>query len=140
MKFNTLDDPGFLELRAKLESIPRSNGYYLIDLVSVYELRVEGSSEEEILEQVFEHFDDQDWPPFEQRPADQTWNDYSVGADLAAACVVESLLGPYGDTISTDLAKSLWQEFEELFPPPRKYYIGMGFGDPMMAFRLCLKL
>ena len=136
MNFNTIDDPSFLALKAELEGIPRSNGYYLIDLVSVYELRVGGSSEEEILEQVFQHFDDHEWPPVDQRPADQTWNDYSVSADLAAACVVESLAGPYGDSISTHRANSLWREFEALFPPPRKYFIGMGFGDPMMAFNL----
>lgn len=127
--------PEFLKLKEEIESHPRLCGYYLIKLVSIAELRARSLSDEEIAELVFRDFDDQEWPPDDQRPTDQSWADYIRDRNAAFEHTVEALVGggPIGHThvtIERPLAEVYFSRFEALFDEPRSYYTGMGFGDP----------
>jgi hypothetical protein len=140
MTLTTIDDPTFLALKAELQGYPRQCGYYLVDVVSIQDLRARSVPPEELLEQVFQHFDDQDWPPAEERPTDQAWADYAATQAQARAFAIDALLGgsQVGHTAATipnDTATALWERFESLFPEPRTYYVGMGFGDPKFVFQ-----
>ncbi|MDX1433134.1 MAG: hypothetical protein R3286_11870 [Gammaproteobacteria bacterium] len=136
---DSIDDPDFLDLRERVLAHPRMHGYYLVDLVSIEALRAAGRSEEEILDEVLEHFDDSPWPPPEERPADLTWVEHEVDAAHAREAAMEALVGGSQvghtrDTIPPRAARQMWQDFERLFGDERRYYVGMGLGDSRYVY------
>jgi hypothetical protein len=129
----------FLQLRAEIEAHEISPGYYIIKLAEIGAERNMGRTEEEIAEQVFQWFDDQEWPPAENRPTDQTWGDYAVERAPARDHILEALVGgpPFGhteETMSMTQAASYFDRFDSLFEDPKTYYINLGFGDPEHVF------
>jgi len=132
------DDPAFLALRTEIQGTPRQHGYYLVDRVSIRGLQ--DLEPDALLERVFRHFDDAEWAPDDQRPTDQTWLDYATTAEGARSAAIDALvggseIGHARDTIPPAQAAALWEHFEALFPPPRAYYVGMGFGDARYVFQ-----
>lgn len=139
MSLTTVDDPAFRALAAELAAHPRQCGYYLVDLVSIRALRRDGLGSEELLERVFSHFDDAEWPPMEQRP-DGRWADYAADPAAARAITIDALVGGAGvghsvDTIPPERAAALWERFQALVPEPRTVYVGMGFGQRRYVFQ-----
>jgi hypothetical protein len=141
MTLTTVQDPAFLAFKAELERHRRMDGYYLIDLVSIRALREAQLPEEELLEQVFRLFDDQPWPPADQRPPEAetgTWADCAVEYEQALQLVVEALrggpeIGHGRDTVSAEEAVRLYARFLTFLPEPRSLYAGLGFGDRAYA-------
>lgn len=134
-----VDVRAFIALRENIESHPRLFGYYIIKLIDITELRKAGASEEEIAEEVFQQFDDKDWPPIEQRPQDESWADYLTDGTAARLHVIETLMGgpSIGHlevTISEQQSTDYFDQFDRLFAEPKQYYMGMGFGDPAQVF------
>ncbi|MBZ0188881.1 MAG: hypothetical protein K8F91_21740 [Candidatus Obscuribacterales bacterium] len=134
-----LETNEFLALKGEIESNKRLHGYYIIKIAEITALR-ECSDSETIAEQVFRYFDDQEWPPVEQRPQDQTWSDYAVDRPIArehtiCALVGGNEVGHTKDTIARKKAEEFVDRFESLFDQPRIYYIGMGFGDRKYVFQ-----
>jgi hypothetical protein len=129
----------FLALKAEIEAHKRLCGYYLIKFIDITDLRQAGKDQEEIAEEVFQYFDDQKWPPREQRPQDQAWADSVREPEVARKHALEALVGggPVGHsrvTISQAQARRFLQRFEALFDEPKSYYIGMGFGNSQYVF------
>ncbi len=145
MCLTTLQLPEFLTLKSQITSYPRSSGYYLIDLVSIEVLTHQPLLEDEKLDLLFQHFDDQEWPPKLERPQDQSWEDYTVERSKARDHLIESLIGGnsighMSDTIPTSEANSIYKDFELLFSPPCKYFINMGLGSYDYVFQLGLAI
>lgn len=139
MRFVTSKSPEFAELKAEVESYPRLSGYYIIDLVAIPGFPDHDADRENLLDELFQHFDDRDWPPPRDRPTDQTWDDYERDRQVAADHAVEALIGGpqighTAFTIGPAKALEFWNRFESLFSEPRHYYTGMGFGDPEHVF------
>lgn len=127
-------DPEFSDLRRRINVHERADGYYLIDLVSIAALRDEGRSQEEILDWVLEYFDDQPWPPPDERLASSSWEEHAASRSRAeeeavAALVGGMFVGHSRDTVSPDEARELWKEFESFFPEEPQYYVELGLGD-----------
>lgn len=139
MQFLKLTDRCFIELKGKVLSYPRLCGYYIIDLVSIENIRCD--SYEKLLDNLFEYFDDTVWVPAEDRPSDQTWeNDYVVERDVARNHIIEALVGGHSightvDTVPGDLAEDIFEVFDSLFSKKKKYYMGMGLGKPEYVFQ-----
>ena len=136
---HTVDDSAFVDLKSRLVGYRRMRGYYIVDLVSIERLRQEQVSQEELLDAVFEYFDDQPWPPKSERPSEGLWSDHEVASSVAKSVTVQALVGgpEVGHTDVTmppDIAMKLWAEFESLFDSSRQYYVGMGFGDRDYVF------
>ena len=130
----TIDDPAFVDFRQRVTQFRRMHGYYIVDIVSIESMRSAGQTQEEILDAVFEHFDDQEWPPAVARPSGVYWKDHEVAASEARELAVQALIGGSQighttDTIFPDIAHSLWGEFEGFFRIERRYYAGIGLGD-----------
>jgi hypothetical protein len=126
--------PELRALRSEIEAHRRQAGYYLLRLVEISDLRAQESDEEALLDRLFEHFDDEPWPPPDQRPQDQTWNEYAVDRATARSAVTAALVGGpdvgHGRlTIPRARAESYFDRFEALFEEPRRYFVGMGLGD-----------
>jgi hypothetical protein len=124
----------FVVLRRDIESHPRLSGYYIVKLVSISDLRAQHRTDEEIAEEVFRQFDDQTWPPVEQRPIDQVWADYATDRTTARNRTIEHLMGgpPFGHlnvTISESRAAEYFERFDAMFSEPKAYYVDLGFGD-----------
>lgn len=135
----TVDDPAFVDLRRRVARFQRMHGYYIVDVVSIESLRNAGKTQEQILDAVFEHFDDQAWPPAADRPSGVYWEDHEVSASKARESAVQALIGGSQightrDTIPSTTAHSLWSEFESFFQEQRRYYTGMGLGDSKYAY------
>lgn len=129
----------FLTLKAEVEAHARLCGYYIIKLVDITEMREGQRDQEEIAEKVFEYFDDQTWPPIEQRPRDQSWAEYAAERNAAKDHAIEALVGGPSvghtvDTISRPVAEQYFERFEALFDDQRHYYIRMAFGDNQYVF------
>jgi hypothetical protein len=130
----TLNRQDFLILKEEIEKHSRLSGYYIIDLVSISDLSSQGLSQEEILDRVFQYFDDQEWPPPSERPQDQSWEgDYQVNRESARQQTVEALaggpsIGHAHFTMSQDVAESFWERFDSLFGQEKRYYTQMGLG------------
>ncbi len=134
-----LEPDSFVALRGAIEAHPRLGGYYILKFVGIADLRAQRKTEEEIAEIVFQYFDDQKWPPLEQRPKDQTWTDYLADQTTARIKAIEVLVGgrPIGHlnvTIPEPQAAEYVDRFDAMFPHPKTYYVGMGFGDQKYVF------
>jgi hypothetical protein len=139
MQFRGLNSQEFRQLKAEIESYSRLCGYYLIDLVALPEVLGNEVEHDSFLDKVFQHFDDQEWPPPNERPTDQMWADYTQDRDSATNHVIEALvggssIGHTSVTIPPKKALELWCRFESLFSPSRRYYIGMGLGNSQYVF------
>lgn len=139
MHFTTRNSPEFAKLKAEIEQCPRLSGYYLIDLVDIPGFPEDEVEREALLDELIPYFDDQEWPPPSDRPADQTWRDYETSREVATAHIVEALVGgpEIGHTrvtIAPEKARQYWERFEALFSNPRHYYVGLGLGDSKYAY------
>lgn len=137
--FQTIVDPVFVKFRRKISRYPRMHGYYLMDVVSIESMRSAGLTQEEILDAVFEFFDDQTWPPPADRPSDVSWSQHEVEGEVAEQIAVRALIGGTEvghkrDTMPPKVARSLWREFQGFFQGERRYYVGMGLGDYKYAY------
>ena len=136
-----VDSFAFRKLRSEIESFPRCCGHYIIDLVSISQERLSGWSQEQILDMVFQYFDEEQWPPESERPSDQSWErDYVVDESVARARVIEQLIGgrtigQVGDIMSSTKATEFWDRFCEFFTSDRKHYVAMGLGDSTYVFQ-----
>ncbi|MGD8570565.1 MAG: hypothetical protein PVJ39_20930 [Gammaproteobacteria bacterium] len=124
MELSTLQIPEFLSLKSFIESHPRLCGYYLIDLVSIQNIRDLDISEDEKLDIIFEHFDDQEWPSPPVN-TDHLWEDYSVSKEKARDHLVEALvggknIGHTNDTISPEASESIFNKFNSFFSGEKK--------------------
>jgi hypothetical protein len=93
-----------------------------------------------MLDAVFEHFDGEKWPAFEERIAFGSWRDHEVTAEDAQAEVVRALIGRgaighTSDTMSAAVARQAWDDFASLFATDREYFIGLGLGDRQYVFQ-----
>jgi len=133
--------PSFLKFREEIEMYPRQCGYYIIDMAGISRLVERGLTNEEVLDVVFQYFDDQPWPPPEQRPSDQTWeNDYQVDGRKAREEFIQAMtggveIGHMECTMPRCQAESFWDQFEEFFGEGRKYYTHLGLGNREYVFQ-----
>jgi hypothetical protein len=139
MQFKTIANQEFVELKAEIESYPRLCGHYLVDLIAIPGLPEGGVDREMFLKELFQYFDDHEWPPPSGRATDQSWDDYQCDRDVATAHVVEALVGGRSightdETMSHAKALEFWYRFEALLEEPRHYYTGMGLGDQEQVF------
>lgn len=116
---------------------PRLCGYYLIGLMDISDEH--GRATAEVLDEALELLDDQDWPPPEQRPQDQTWLDYRVGRAAAHAHMLESLIGGNNightkPTMSVEVAEEMWALFLRNFADEAEFLTGMSLGDSEHVF------
>ena len=65
----------------------------MIDLVAIPGFPDDEIDREILLDEVFQHFDLREWPPPNERPTDQTWDDYVQDRETATDHVVEALVG-----------------------------------------------
>jgi hypothetical protein len=132
-------DPDYQAWLKEITSYPRL-GYYLIRRVDIRSWRKLELPEEELLNRLFESFDDKAWPTRDQWARNQTWQgDYQLDATSAQELAVEVLaggnsIGHTGYTIAPQRALELWRRFEAFFPPPRCYYQQLGLGDTAYAY------
>ncbi len=139
-ELSRVNDPEFVRLRDEIRSYRRCYGYYMIMLVDISEMRRQNWSQEDIAESVFEHFDDQEWPPRDQRPANHRWEDYTTEAEKAHREAVEALMGGNAightqATIHRALAEEFVDRFESFLDFPRTHYRGLGLGDYDLALQ-----
>jgi len=59
--FISLKDPKYQQFKDHVNSFKKS-GYYIVDFVSISDLRAEGMSNEDIADITSEFFDDHEWP------------------------------------------------------------------------------
>ena len=129
----------FLRLKAEIESHRRLSGYYLIKWVELSRFCAHEIDRAQLLDDLFQFFDDQKWPPIEHRPKDQSWADYATDMPTARRMAVDALaggteVGHLRDTISRNDANDYFDRFDALFPAPKRYYIEMGLVDPKYVF------
>jgi hypothetical protein len=135
-----LEPDDFVALRRDIESHPRLCGYYLVKHVSIADLRARDCTDEDIAEEVFRYFDDHPWPSIDDRPeTDQKWEDYLADESTARRQLIEYLvgggsIGHLEVTIPEPRAAEYVERFDALFPEPKIYYLGMGFGDRKYVF------
>lgn len=139
MAFSTLDNKAFKCLKSEIENHPRMCGYYIINIVGISNFPLDAQERGSLLNEVFEHFDDQQWPPIYEDQSEQTWDDHEVEREKARSHLIEALIGGNSightiDTIPSTLAKEFWNRFESLFADSRRYYMSMGLGDPAYVF------
>jgi len=134
--FRSVENRAFLQLKAEIETYRRTSGHYIVDLVSISFLRIAGVTQEELLDAVFEHWDDRPWPPKSVRPSNQSWDsDYQVDADEARRHAIKTLVGgaDIGHTkeaMSQPVATQVWERFAAFFERTAcRYYVGMGLGN-----------
>jgi hypothetical protein len=132
-------DPQVDEIARILAAHPRMAGYYILRLVDITTIRAQ-VSEDRMIDAVFQHFDGRKWPAFEDRIGLGSWSDSEVTAESAQAEVVAApigggAIGHTRDTMSAASALQTWQRFASLFGPDRRYFIGMGLGDPRYVFQ-----
>ncbi len=136
-----VNDPAFNAFRRELESYPRLCGYYIIELLSIAELKRLGLARERILEQVFEYFDDETWPPLAQCNTGRSWDsDYRIDAKQAQGQLIDVLtggvhIGCRRPTIDAQQARNFFERFERFFAADSCYYSGMGLGNPEYALQ-----
>ena len=141
MNFSTVNDPEFLILKQAIEAHPRLCGYYIIDIISITDLRNAGVSQADILDKVIAYFDDPAKEPhLNYVPDDSTWLDYEVGMDAARGAVIEALVGGPGvghthDTIPPQDAERYFNIFTALFGSERQYYVRLGIGNSEYVFQ-----
>ena len=90
--FTEVNDTEFALLKADIEAYSRLCGYYVICLFSIRDFRVEGLSQEAILEGLIHYFDDSSMQ-LDALGATHNWMDCEVPPDRANAHVIESLVG-----------------------------------------------
>ena len=113
-------------LKTEIESHARLAGYYIIKFVDISELRHSSPTDEELLDTLFQNFDDQRWPAPEDRPRDQSWSDYVTDRATAMQHAIETLeggsrIGHLRATIDRSLAQYYFERFEALFDAPMTY-------------------
>ena len=131
--------PEFTALKRDIEAYPRLCGYYIVDLVSIRDFRVNEMPQEEILEKLVDHFDDD---PKQSDPGivlDHEWSDYETTLDRARDHTVEALVGgqQIGHTVQTMhelTARELFDRFVAVCGPSSRFYIGLGIGDQQYVF------
>lgn len=129
----------YWQLQRELEALPRLCGYYLKGWRELASLRAAGLETDQIADLVFEEWDDQPWPPPEQRPSDESWDDYRVERDEARQQAIAALIaGPECGhtrlTMTQDQASAFFDRFDALFSGPRNYYVGLGLGNRQYTF------
>lgn len=138
--FKEILTSSFEALAKEIQSHPRLCGYYLIRLIDLTSPDVTFDSPEQRLDAIFQDLDDQAWRPAEERPTDQLWSDYAVGAEAAKSHAIASLIGGQEightrPTISRDLAVEFWCRFDAEFDQPKRYYTAHGLGDSEYVFQ-----
>lgn len=130
----------FRRLMLDIELHPRLCGHYIVGLVELDATETANTSREEILDSVFQHFDPSTWPPRQQRPQDQQWQDYRCSRQDARSHTVQALIGGrfIGHTepaMDEATAVQLFERFETFFGPQRQYYLGMGLGEQKYTYQ-----
>lgn len=129
-----INNPEFTDLKADVEAHPRLCGYYIIGLVSIRAFRLSGMSQEEILEKLIDHFDDDPGEPDPEFVPDHEWSDYESSFDRARSHAIESLIGGprighIAHTMDEPTARELFDRFVALCGPNPRFYLGLGIGD-----------
>jgi hypothetical protein len=132
--------PEFAALKAEIESHPRLCGYYILELVSIYEWRHGGVPQETILEKLVDHFDSDPTDPNPNFVPDQEWTDYETTRDDARGHVVESLIGGSQightrETMPRSTAAEFFDRFVAVCGANPRFYIGLGLGDRTYSFQ-----
>lgn len=127
-------DPALLAIGKTFAAHPRMTGYYILRRIDITAIRAHISSEDRMLDMIFEHFGGTTWPPFEERVALGSWADYAITAEAARTEIVGALvggddIGHLRDTMSRTVAEQTWAQFESLFAGDRAYFTGLGLGD-----------
>jgi len=140
MDFTPIENSQFADLKRDIERRPRLGGYYIIEMVSLPSVPPDPRAADALLDQLFQHFDDQEWPAQSQRPDDQAWADYECCSEAAGCHVIDALVGgaEIGHTRVTmpqSTAADFWDRFTALFPEPRRFFTGMGLGDSQHVFQ-----
>jgi hypothetical protein len=134
-----INNPEFSVLKAEVEAHRRLCGYYIIDLVSIRDLRARGESQESILEILIDRFDDESAEIDRGIVTDEKWSDYEVTMDRARTHAVESLVGGPSightkKTMSESTAADLFDRFVAVCGANPRFYIGLGIGNREYAF------
>jgi len=139
LTFEQIDEPLFREITAELRDRPRMHGYYILHLV-----RVDPgwpTREEAYLDELFQSFDTEEWPPQEEREGmGGSWADYEVREDEARSEVIAALvgggeIGHLKDTISARQPESVWSRFRSLFSPQVRFFMRLGLGSREYVFQ-----
>jgi hypothetical protein len=132
--------PSFESLKSDLAAYPRLCGYYLLKLVDITTLRRTCPDDDDFLDTLFQHLDDQTWPAKHLRPPNPKWSDHAVDHPLAMDIAIEALRagnskGHSHPTIPTDAAREFFHRFDTLFETPKTYYAGMSLGNHAYVFQ-----
>jgi hypothetical protein len=137
--FTSLTDPKYKQFKDHVNSFKQSR-YYIIDFVSIAELREQGKPNDEIAAIAAEYFDDHEWPirkdPTIPVPKDVRFP--VVSEEEAKKDIIEDLCGGpnYGHTnyaIQPEEAEKIWKEFMSFFGDDKVLY-GVSLGDTEYVF------
>ena len=130
MKANltSLNDPKYQQLKDHVKASEHER-HYIVDFVSVVDLRAQGKTNDEIAKIAAEYFDNSQ-PGEDWESVDEVW---------AQKHAIEDLRGglDYGQTeyaLQEDEAEKIWEEFVELFNKDRTFYT-VSFGDQAHKWR-----
>ena len=134
-----INNAEFARIKTDVEAHPRLCGYYILGLVSIRDFRINGVSQETILEQLVDRFDDDPTEPDPDFVPDHGWNDYETTLDRARNHTIESLvggrqIGHTKETMTEPTAGDLFDRFVAACGANPRFYIGLGIGDPRYVF------
>lgn len=134
-----ISDMRLESLRSQLERHPRQHGYYIIDLVSIKDLRESGRTNEEIMDVLTDLWYDEPSDRVSVAQSDQTWADYRVEFAEARTHTIEALVGGRDvghtrDTISKNVASECFDQFIAIVDDKLSFYIRLGIGNADYVF------
>lgn len=134
-----INDTQFQAFRSRVEQHRRMNGYYIIDVVSISEMREAGLSDEEIMDALTDLWDDEPADREFSVPSNQMWADYRVEFAEARTHTIEALVGGRDvghtrDTLPDGVAGECFDQFLALFDDMPKLYIRLGIGNSQYVF------
>jgi len=131
----SLKDPKYAQFKDRVNSFKQTR-YYIIDFVTIAELREQDKSNDEIAAIAAEHFDDHEWPIRKDPsiPVPQDVRFPAVSEEAAKKDIIEDLCGGpnYGHTncaIQPEEAEKIWKEFMSFFGDGKVVY-AVSLGDP----------
>jgi len=129
----------FTQLKKLIESYKRSHGYYIIDLVDILSLKIQGIEGEQLLDVLFSEWDRPTAPKIDSPPENANWLDYQTDVKDSISLAISTLRGGAAvghsvDTVPHEIATSNVHKFAKLFSNPVAY-TGMGLGSQDYVFQ-----